>query len=124
MIKMAGKKSNLFIIMKALLFSYLVTIVILLLLSFLVYKMDASVGVVRVGIVLSYLLSTFFGGIIIGKSMGQKKYLWGLGVGILYFLFILIVSIILKKNDFVGSGSIISVFSMCGLGGMLGGMLS
>ncbi len=122
--KIGGKRSITFTMMKALLLAYLITIIILLLLSFLVLKMDISVGVVRVGIILTYILSTFVGGIVMGKSMGQKKYLWGLGVGILYFLFILIVSIILKKSDFAGSGSIISVLGMCSLGGMLGGMLS
>lgn len=122
--KTGGKRSIAFIVMKALLFSYIITMIILLLLSFLVYKMDISVGAVRIGIILTYILSTFLGGMIMGKSMKEKKYLWGLGVGILYFLFILIVSVILQKSNFTGSGSIISVFGMCSLGGMLGGMLS
>lgn len=122
--KTVQKKSKLFFVIRALLSSYILTIVILLLLSLLIYKADISSGVIRIGIILSYIFSTFVGGIVIGKSVGEKKYLWGMGVGILYFLLILIVSIVLNKSNFSGSASIISVFAMCTLGGTLGGMLS
>ncbi|ROR25258.1 putative membrane protein (TIGR04086 family) [Mobilisporobacter senegalensis] len=122
--KMALKKSKVFYIIRALLFSYILTIIILLILSLLVYKADISSGTIRIGIILSYILSTFLGGLIIGKGVGEKKYLWGMGVGILYFLLILIVSIVLNKSNFSGSASMITVFIMCTLGGTLGGMLS
>ena len=117
-------KSRIFYMIRALLFSYILTIIILLVLSLLVYKTDVSSGVIRIGIILSYILSTFFGGFVIGKGIGEKKYLWGMGVGILYFILILIVSIILNKSNFTGSASILTVFAMCTLGGTLGGMLS
>lgn len=87
-------------------------------------KMDLSAGGVRIGITLSYILSAFTGGIIMGKNVGQKKFLWGIIIGILYFSIILIVSLVLNKGEFSGAVSMISVFAMCTLGGMLGGMVS
>lgn len=117
-------RSKIFYVIRALLFSYILTIIILLILSLLVYKADIGSGVIRIGIILSYILSTFFGGFAIGKGVGEKKYLWGMGVGILYFLLIVVVSIVLNKSNFTGSASMFTVFAMCTLGGTLGGMLS
>lgn len=122
--KNALKKSKVFYVIRALLFSYILTIIILLILSLLVYKVDISSGIIRIGIILSYILSTFLGGLIMGKNVGEKKYLWGMGLGILYFLLILAISIVLNKNNFSGSASMITVLAMCTMGGTLGGMVS
>ena len=75
--KAAGKNTLPIHIAKALIFSYIVTAVILLLLSFILYKVQIPSGVVSVGVILAYILSTFVGGFFIGKKVEARKFLWG-----------------------------------------------
>lgn len=122
--KVAVKKALPFHIAKALIFSYIVTAVILLLLSFILYKAQIPSGVVSVGVILAYILSTFVGGFFIGKKVEARKFIWGLVIGAIYFFIIIIISIILNKAAFGSAGSMVTVLGMCLLGGMLGGMIS
>ena len=122
--KAAGKNTLPIHIAKALIFSYIVTAVILLLLSFILYKVQIPSGVVSVGVILAYILSTFVGGFFIGKKVEARKFLWGLAIGAIYFLLVIIISIVINKAAFGSAGSIVTVLGMCLLGGMLGGMIS
>ena len=72
-------------VLKALMAAYVVTGLLLLLLTLLVYKMEFSEEKVTAGITAIYVLSTFVGGLVIGKLSKMRKFLWGLAVGILYF---------------------------------------
>lgn len=122
--KVSGKKALPMHIAKALIFAYIVTAVILLLLSLILYKAQIPSGVVSVGVILTYILSTFVGGFFIGKKVDSRKFLWGLVVGMLYFTIVVIVSIVMNKAAFGSAGSLVTVLGMCLLGGMLGGMIS
>lgn len=112
------------LLVKALLVTYIVTALLLLLLALIMYKIDPPGAVISVGLVLVYIVSSFVGGYIIGNAKKEKRFLWGIGMGVAYFLIIFIVSVIFSKDVFGSMGSIISVLCMCGLGGMLGGMVS
>ena len=67
---------------KALLCAYVVTGVMLLVLTLLLYKMGLSEENVNAGIILPYVISTFAGGFVIGKLMRRRKFLWGLLAGV------------------------------------------
>ena len=71
-------------VLKALMAAYVVTGLLLLLLTLLVYKMEFSEEKVTAGITAIYVLSTFVGGLVIGKLSKMRTFLWGLAVGILY----------------------------------------
>lgn len=88
------------------------------------YKFDPPSAVISVGIVLTYIVSCFVGGFILGTAKREKRFLWGIAVGAIYFLIIFIVSLVFSKDIFGNMGSTIAVLAMCGLGGMLGGMIS
>lgn len=118
------RKSKAITIIKALLASYIITGILLLLLALIMYKIEPPSGVIRIGIVFSYIFSSFIGGFIVGKSASQRRFLWGIANGVLYFVVILVVSLILNKAVFGQVGSTFTVFIMCSLGGMLGGMIS
>ena len=68
-------------VLKALMAAYVVTGLLLLLLTLLVYKMEFSEEKVTAGITAIYVLSTFVGGLVIGKLSKMRKFLWGLAVG-------------------------------------------
>ena len=110
--------------LKALMASYIVTGVLLLILTFLLYKFDWDEQKVTAGVVAIYVLSTFVGGVILGKVRKKRKFLWGLIVGTLYFALLFLVSFGVYRS-FSGNGTnFITTFLLCAGGGMLGGMIS
>jgi putative membrane protein (TIGR04086 family) len=111
-------------ILKGLLVSYLITAFVLLLLSFLMLKLDLSSAVISGGINFAYIASAFIGGFIVGKLIDTKKFLWGLAMGICYFVIVMLVSLLLNRVTPMPMGSLLTVFIICSFSGMLGGMVS
>lgn len=111
-------------LLKSLLCSYVVTGIFLILLAFLLYKMDLQESVVGMGIAVVYILSCFLGGFVLGKSTGSKKYLWGLLLGICYFTLLVGVSWVSEKQMNMSVSHALTTLGMCLAGGTLGGMLS
>ena len=122
--RVSQRSGKALLIVKALLVTYIITALLLLLLALVMYKIDPPGAVISVGLVLVYIISSFVGGYIIGNAKKEKRFMWGIGMGVAYFLIIFIVSLIFGKDVFGSVGSIISILCMCGLGGMLGGMVS
>ena len=112
------------VLLKALLVSYLVTAVLLLILTMLLYKLELSEGKVTVGIVVSYVLSTFLGGLMAGRMLKTRKFLWGLVLGLCYFLLLLLISFGVYQGIHAGWQNALTTCVLCGAGGMLGGMIS
>ena len=110
--------------LKSLLASYIVTGLLLLGLSFLVYKFELDEQVVVAGIVAIYVVSTFMGGYIIGKLTGVKKYIWGMIVGAVYFALLFLISYGVYREFNTNGISAITTAFLCIGGGTLGGMLS
>lgn len=120
----AAKQSRGTVLVKALFISYLCTGVILLILSCIMYKAQPPNMFISAGVVFSYIFSAFVGGMIVGKKTQEKRFLWGIISGMLYFAIIFAMSILMNKDIVSQIGSTITVFITCGFGGMLGGMLS
>ena len=110
--------------LKSLLASYIVTGLLLLGLTFLVYKFELDEQVVVAGIVAIYVVSTFMGGYIIGKLTGAKKYIWGMIVGAVYFALLFLISYGVYREFNTNGISSITTAILCIGGGTLGGMLS
>ena len=76
------------------------------------------------GIIVIYVLSTFVGGFILGKLKRVKKFLWGLIMGVLYFVLLFLISFVVYRS-FDGNGTnVMTTLLLCAGGGMLGGMLA
>ena len=110
--------------LRALLLAYGLTGIMLLLLAFLLFQFDLKENVISMGIVLVYILSCFLGGIIAGKCAGTQKYLWGMAVGIAYFLLLIGVSWLVEKQVDMSVEHMATTICMCLAGGALGGMIS
>ena len=111
-------------LLKALLCAYVITGILLLVLSLLLYKMGLSEENVNAGIILIYVISTFAGGFVIGKLTGSRKFLWGLIAGVLYFALLVLISFGIYHSIQSGAGDILTTVLLCAGGGMLGGMVS
>ncbi len=107
---------------------YVVSAVLLLMLSALLYNFELSEATIKIGVVAIYILSGFVGGFWMGKQMQDKKYLWGLMIGGIYFVLLFVVSLVIK----VGTGEelsielvrIVTTLLLCAVSGMAGGMIS
>lgn len=109
-------------ILKYLLISYLLTGALLLLLAFLLYRFGLSEKTVSVAIILIYLAATFLAGFLAGRKAASRKFLWGFLQGGIYFLVLLLVSMIVNHSPGDPAHSLLPTLLLCAGGGMLGGM--
>lgn len=118
------KNQKIIWLLKALLFSYVVTGISLLLLSVLLYKFEWNEHLVSAAIVGVYVLSTVVGGIVIGKLVRTRRFFWGLLLGNLYFILLLVITIILYRSLSGNGLNMLTAWILCTGGGMTGGMIS
>ncbi len=111
-------------LLKSLLFSYILTGGLLLLLALLLYKAGLSQKVVSACIIVIYVLATFFAGFMSGKKLGSRKFLWGALMGAAYFLVLVLISLAVNHQLGILTNSFLTTLVLCSGGGMLGGMLS
>ena len=104
---------------KSLLASYIVTGISLLVLTFFMYEKIVSAAIVGI-----YVVSTLIGGMIIGKLTKSKRYLWGMVLGIIYFVLLLLITLGVYRTLNGDSVSIVTSLILCAGGGMTGGMIS
>ena len=111
-------------VLKSLLFSYVVTGILLVVLTVLLYKFELDEKLVSAAIVGIYVLATMAGGLVIGKLVKVRRFVWGLGLGIAYFALLLLITLGVY-HTINGTGvNLVTAFILCAGGGMAGGMLS
>lgn len=122
--KVLNQNTRILTLLKGLLFSYIITAFVLLLLSFLMLNLDLSGSVISGGIIFTYIVSAFTGGFFAGKKLEQRKFLWGLLLGVLYFVVLLLISLMMNRVSPLPINNLFTAFIICGISGMLGGMIS
>ena len=118
------KDSKVMWVLKALLASYIVTGILLLLLTMALYKMELNEKMVSAAIVAIYVMATLIGGILIGKMAKVKRFIWGLGLGIAYFDLLLLITLGVYHTLNGDGANLVTTFILCAGGGMVGGMIS
>jgi len=112
------------VLIKAVLISGIITAIILFILSLLIYKANIGDNIIKIGIVVTYIVSCFVGGFLSGKGIRERKFLWGLICGGIYVAIILMISLVLGGQK---DGNIVNYMTtvlLCLGSGMLGGMIS
>ena len=122
--RQARKESMLIPVMVILVTMYIITGILLLLLAFLMYRMDLAEPVVNGAIIAIYIIAGFLGGFLMGKKAGVKKYLWGLLMGALYYGVLLFVGVILHQGLNGEPMHLLSTMVLCLLSATAGGMIS
>ena len=110
--------------LKSILASYIVTAVFLLILTLLLYQFELGERFVSAGIVAIYILSTLVAGIIIGKIAQTRRFIWGISLGMIYFLLLLLITLGVYREISTDTSNLITTFILCVGGGMTGGMIS
>ncbi|MCF2680816.1 TIGR04086 family membrane protein [Faecalicatena contorta] len=118
------KDSKVMWMLKALLVSYVVTGLLLLLLTLLLYKFELNEKAVSAGIIAIYVVSTLIGGIIMGKTAKVKRFVWGISLGIIYFAMLLLITLGVYHTLNGNAANLMTTFVLCAGGGMIGGMIS
>ncbi len=111
-------------LLKCLLFSYILTGGLLMLLALLVFRFSLSENIVSIAIIVIYIGATFFAGFVTGKKLKNRKFMWGLLMGSLYFIVLVILSLAINHSFKDVTTNFFTVMVMCAGSGMLGGMLS
>ena len=108
----------------ALVVAYLITVLALFGISFVMLKLQPDTGTTELLILAVYVLSCFAGGWYAGRRAGQRKFLQGLFVGLLYFVLLFLISGMGEREiqSDLASGGLACL--LCAAGGMLGGMLA
>ena len=104
--------------------SFIVSFMLLLIFAMIMYASDVSNNVVGVMVVITYFVSTLIGGFYVGSRVNEKKFMWGIILGIVYFVLLMIVSVISNKGDVALDISILIALVVSSIGGMVGGMVS
>ena len=103
---------------------YLLSGVLLFIISAITYYGDLSGKIVEIGILVIYLLICLVGGFITGKIKKNKRFLWGMAAGTGYFLVLLIVSLAMNGFAITDTVGLLTVLVICVGSGAIGGMIS
>lgn len=111
-------------IVKILFLMYFTTMLLLLLLAAVLFKTELPEMASKIWLIAVYVISGFLGGFFIGKRRKNKKFLWGLFIGALYFVILLAVSLLLYKGLTKDYVHLIMTMALCCFSGTVGGMVS
>lgn len=108
-------------ILGALLVSYLLSGILLLILSLAVWKLQLSEQTTGTLVFAVYLLSCFAGGFISARLIRSRRFFWGLLTGLLYVLVLTALSWIFGE-DVRSFDYLIPIVICCAFSGMIGGI--
>lgn len=112
------------ILLRSLLLSYILTGILLLLLSFALYKFRLKENQVVIAVHVIYVLTCLIGGFLVGKGIRQRRFFWGMMSGLLYFSLLLAVSYLMNRSLGSGTEQILTTLGICAFSGTVGGMFS
>ncbi len=117
-------KQNLIYLAKGLLFSALALTLAILLLALLMMKTGWSDSVMFPMLIVFFCLSVFLGGRYFAKHAEARRFIWGIGFGVAFFIVYLLVTYFLSGNGALLSDNALTFLIASVAAGCLGGMLS
>lgn len=103
---------------------FIISGVLLLLLALLLYRLELSEAVVKVAVIIIYIVTGMSGGILMGKKIKDKKFLWGFLAGTVYFGILFVVSLAVKGGTGIEPVKMVTTWVLCACAGTAGGMIS
>lgn len=103
---------------------FIISGLLLLLLALLLYRLELSEAVVKVAVIIIYIVTGMSGGILMGKKIKDKKFLWGFLAGTVYFGILLVVSLAVKGGTGIEPVKMVTTWVLCACAGTAGGMIS
>lgn len=122
--ELIGKGKKMGVVLRALVLSYFITTVLLLIAAFVMLKLQPDVKLVEAVVLGIYVCSCFGGGWYAGRKAERRKFLMGLFVGICYFALLFLISGLGERAIQSDVTQGLLAFVLCALGGMLGGIVT
>lgn len=119
---MANSKTK--VVLRSLLLSYLLTGILLVIAALALYKLRLKESQVVIAVNAIYIITCLLGGFLMGKGIRQRRFFWGLVLGVLYFLVLFLVSMVMGKGLEGNLAQAGTTLAVCALSGTVGGMLS
>ncbi len=112
------------VFLRSLLFSYILSAILLIAISFGLYKLRLQESQVRLAVNAVYILSCALAGFLAGKGLRRGRFFCGLAAGLLYFAVLLAVSALLNKGLTAAPQELAAAACFCAGSGIIGGVLS
>ena len=116
--------NKIFTVLKVLVLAYVLTGLLMLLSAFIMYKLKLSSDHSRLFVMVIYGIVTIVAGLLYGKIKEKRRLLNGAFMGFVYFLVLLIVSMVVNKGFTDSLQSNIISMIICISGGSIGGIIS
>lgn len=102
----------------------ILTALLLLIGAVLVYYVELSAQIAKLVITVVYILVGLSGGFMIGKLMKTRKFLWGIVIGLCYFVVLVLVSLGVNGAAAIDVIQMLITFVLLIASSMIGGMIS
>lgn len=112
------------VLLRSLLFSYLLSGILLVVTSFALYKFRLKETQVKMAVNAIYLLSCALAGFLMGKGLRKQRFFCGFAAGFSYFLILLAVSFVINKGLTADTAHILTTLAFCVGSGIIGGVSS
>lgn len=99
-----------------------VSAMLLFILSVVMYKMALGRKVAEIVIILVYVIAGVIGGFLMGRYMGERRFLWGLAAGAAYFFVLLAISLAVGGGQMKDMMQMFITMILCLASSMIGGM--
>jgi len=119
----ASMETKVLNVLKAILISYIVSAILLVVLAFIMYKTGLGKTQVEIGVKVIYTISSFAAGLVIALKEKRRRLFWGMAMGVAYMMIIIVVSLIVNKGILVNIIDIAINLGICIIGGGLGALL-
>ena len=117
-------KQNAIYLLKGLLFSAIILTLAILLLALLMMKTGWGDAVMYPMLLVFFCLASFIGGRYFAKHAQSRRFLWGIGFGVAFFMLYVIVTYFLSPDGALLSDNAITYLIASLAAGCVGGMLS
>jgi len=110
--------------LKTLLISYVLSVLMLGGLAFLMYHMKLGEAEATWGVMVIYMITCAVGGFLTGRRIGSRRLFWGLLSGALYFVVLLVISLLISGGTQGEIRQILTVLAACLAGSAVGAFIS
>jgi putative membrane protein (TIGR04086 family) len=111
-------------LIRSLLISYVISGLLLLALSFALYRLKLKEAQINQAVFAVYGIACLASGFVCGKITGKRRFFWGLFSGLLYFAVLFLLSWAVSRGASPASGRTAAVMLLCAAAGAIGGILS
>ncbi len=118
-----NRKENVVRMVKSVVLAYVLTAIILLIVSFIMYRCKISMNTANAGIMITYIVSCLVGGFVYSGGVEKRRYLGGGLLGVVYFAIVYGISVWWNRGLVEFMPGMLTTMAICVLSGMLGGML-